>query len=144
MLEDIINKLKDSGRLIIVDEAEHLPYRVLELIRRIHDKANIGILLVGMPKLVANLRGKRSQYEQLYSRIGIAGRLNSLRPEDTETIVNSVIKEDAKIWKSFHEESLGNTRVLTKLLMRSTRVAEINSIPVDSHIVKETAKMLIV
>lgn len=144
LLEDIISKLKDSSRLIIVDEAEHLPYRALELIRRIHDKANIGILLVGMPKLVANIRGKRGQYEQLYSRIGIAGRLNSLRPEDTETIVNSVIKEDSKIWKSFHEESSGNTRVLTKLLMRSTRVAEINSIPVDSHIVKETAKMLIV
>jgi DNA transposition AAA+ family ATPase len=144
LLEDIIAKLKNSGRLIIVDEAEHLPYRALELIRRIHDKANIGILLVGMPKLVANLRGKRGQYEQLYSRIGVAGRLNTLRPEDTETIVNSVIKEDPKIWKSFHEASLGNTRVLTKLLMRSTRVAQINSVSVDSHIVQETAKMLIV
>jgi DNA transposition AAA+ family ATPase len=144
LLEDIIAKLKNSGRLIIVDEAEHLPYRALELIRRIHDKAHIGILLVGMPKLVANLRGKRGQYEQLYSRIGVAGRLNTLRPEDTETIVNSVIKEDPKIWKSFHEASLGNTRVLTKLLMRSTRVAQINSVSVDSHIVQETAKMLIV
>jgi len=41
LLEDIIAKLKNSGRLIIVDEAEHLPYRALELIRRIHDKYNL-------------------------------------------------------------------------------------------------------
>ena len=31
MFLDIIDKLKSSGRLIIIDEAEHLPYKSLEL-----------------------------------------------------------------------------------------------------------------
>ena len=55
MMLDIIDKLKSSGRLIIVDEAEHLPYTSLELLRRIYDKAEVGILLVGMPRLMKNL-----------------------------------------------------------------------------------------
>lgn len=52
MFSDIVDKLKSSGRLIIIDEAEHLPYKSLELVRRIYDKANVGILLVGMPATI--------------------------------------------------------------------------------------------
>ena len=59
MMLDIIDKLKSSGRLIIVDEAEHLPYTSLELLRRIYDKAEVGILLVGMPRLMKNLKGDK-------------------------------------------------------------------------------------
>ena len=71
MVIDIVDKLKNSGRLIIVDEAENLPYRALELLRRIYDKARVGILLVGMPKLLKNLQGDKGQYTQLYSRVGV-------------------------------------------------------------------------
>ena len=45
----IVAKLKDSGRLIIIDEAEHLPYRALELIRRVHDKVGVGIAFAACP-----------------------------------------------------------------------------------------------
>lgn len=144
LLEDSIQKLKGSGRLIIIDEAEHLPYKALDLLRRIHDKASIGVLLVGMPRLIFNLKGKKGQYEQLYSRIGIAGKLSPLRPEDTENIVNSLIPESHTLWKSYHETSLGNTRILTKLLTRSKRVSEINNKPLNEQIVQETARMLII
>ena len=144
LAEDIIEKLKYSGRLIIIDEAEHLPYRALDLLRRIHDKASIGMLLVGMPVLLSNLRGKRGQYEQLYSRIGIAGKLTALKPEDTQTIVNSVVSDSDKIWETYHKTSGGNTRVLIKLLTRSIKVAEINRMAVNPEIVRETARMLIV
>jgi DNA transposition AAA+ family ATPase len=77
MFLDIIDKLKSSGRLNIIDEAEPLPYKSLELLRRIYDKAQVGILLVGMPRLIMNLKGEKRQYAQLYSRVGIATRLNS-------------------------------------------------------------------
>ena len=82
MMLDIIDKLKSSGRLIIVDEAEHLPYTSLELLRRIYDKAEVGILLVGMPRLMKNLKGDKKEYAQLYSRVGIKTELNPLTDED--------------------------------------------------------------
>ncbi|NHX33649.1 AAA family ATPase, partial [Escherichia coli] len=39
--ESIIQNLRDSGRIILVDEAENLPYRALETLRRIHDKSGV-------------------------------------------------------------------------------------------------------
>lgn len=144
MFEDCVNKLKASGRIVIVDEAEHLPYRALELLRRVYDKAGVGVLLCGMPKLVGNLRGKRGEYAQLYSRVGVAGRLESLRPADTEAIVTSVIPRANGLCKIYHEECHGNTRVLSKLIARSLRVAEINGVELSRDVITESARMLII
>ncbi len=143
MKKDIISKLQNSGRLIIVDEAEHLPYKALDLLRRIYDKANIGILLVGMPRLVKNLRGLKGQYAQLYSRVGAAKKLSSLTKADTELILQSSIS-DKKLAKTYHELSLGNARILSKLIARSVKVAQINELPLNAEVINETSKMLIV
>ena len=134
MFLDIIDKLKSSGRLIIIDEAEHLPYKSLELLRRIYDKAQVGILLVGMPKLLMNLKGEKKQYAQLYSRVGIATRLNPLIDEDKKAIISSVIQNYKSIYPTISNYCDGNTRVLTKLLVRAIRIAELNSVDVNEDV----------
>ncbi|HSA07304.1 MAG TPA: AAA family ATPase [Candidatus Gastranaerophilales bacterium] len=143
MTLEIIERLEKSGRLIIVDEAENLPYKALELLRRIHDKTEAGVLLVGLPALVENLRGLKGQYEQLYSRVGVSKKLEPLQFNDTEMILKEV-SQDIDAISAFHDLSKGNTRVLSKLIMRSARVAIINKTSVDKSIVEETFKMLIV
>ncbi|MFB5082527.1 AAA family ATPase, partial [Raoultella sp. C349492] len=50
--ESCITALSGTGRAVLIDEAENLPYRALEVIRRIHDKAGVGIVLAGMPRLI--------------------------------------------------------------------------------------------
>lgn len=60
-----MRELRDSGRLLMVDEAELLLYRALEVLRRLHDKAGIGIVLAGMPRLLINLKGRRGEFAQL-------------------------------------------------------------------------------
>jgi len=144
LFEDVVSKLKDSGRMIIVDEAEHLPYRALELLRRIHDKAGIGIALVGMPRLIANLRGRRGEYLQLYSRIGLACKLEPLTLEDTNLIVSSILPNNNGIGSVFYRESQGNTRLLSRLIYRSKRVAEMNDSGVTPEIIRKTAEMLLI
>ena len=144
MFEDVVSKLKSSGRLVVVDEAEHLPYRALELLRRVYDKAGVGVLLVGMPRLIANLRGKKGEFAQLYSRVAVAGRLESLKPQDTQSIVTTVIPGSNGLWKAFHESAGGNARVLDNLLTLSTRVAGLNNMAVTPDIVNEAAEMLII
>ena len=42
LFEAVIERLQDSGRLIVVDEAELLQLRALECLRRIHDKVAWG------------------------------------------------------------------------------------------------------
>lgn len=144
MFEDVVEKLRDSGRLIIVDEAEHLPYRALELLRRVHDKAGIGIVLAGMPRLVENMRGRNGEYAQLYSRIGVAAGLQPLTDADTEKIVSAASKGAAAYASTYHECSRGNARRLVKLVARSQRVAEIGQRPLSQKVIRETMNMLIV
>lgn len=143
MFEDIVDKLRKSGRLIIIDEAEHLPYRALELLRRVYDKAGVGILMVGMPKLIHNLRGKKGEFAQLYSRVHVFVSLESLKPHDTEMIVNNAVKNKNGIWRIFHEVSGGNTRVLSKLLNRTIKLSEINNTQMNKTLIKEASKTLL-
>lgn len=145
LFEDVVGRLKGSGRLIIIDEAEALPApRALEMIRRIHDFTSIGVVLIGLPRLISNLRGRKGELFQLYSRISLAAKLEGLREEDTQRIVASVLPSSDGIWKSFHEESYGNARRLSKLLQRSVRVAGINEMRMTPEIIRASAGMLII
>jgi len=144
MLQDIITKLKSSGRLIIVDEAEHLPYKALDLLRRIYDKANIGILLVGMPRLIMNLRGEKRQYAQLFSRVGISTKLTGLTPADTKEIIRSVLPENKEVYKLLYENCAGNTRVLVKLLVRAIKLTQINNTKIDKEIIHASINQIII
>lgn len=143
MFLDIIDKLKSSGRLIIIDEAEHLPYKSLELLRRIYDKAQVGILLVGMPRLIMNLKGEKRQYAQLYSRVGIAVRLNQLTDEDKKLIIKTTLPNSLSVCPILSDYCAGNTRVLTKLLVRAVRIAELNSIEVNEDVIQASIGQII-
>ena len=144
LFEDVVARLSGTDRMIVIDEAEHLPYKALELIRRVHDKAGIGILLVGMPQLIGNLRGKRGEFAQLYSRIGAKGALCPLLKEDTRMFVKNALPSSNGIYSTFHEVSKGNTRVLTKLIKRAVRMAEINSMEITEGLVIEAGKTLLI
>jgi DNA transposition AAA+ family ATPase len=145
LLDICIEKLKDSGRLLIIDEAEHLPYRALEMIRRIHDKANVGILLCGMKRLIENLRGKRGDFEQIYSRIDYAVALPKLGLEDTEKIIRSTIGSPAAgITKAFYDQCRGNIRTLCKLIRKSVRVAARNDRELSPEIINKAATALLI
>lgn len=144
MLQDIVTKLKSSGRLIIIDEAEHLPYKALDLVRRIYDKANVGILLVGMPRLIMNLRGEKRQYAQLFSRVGITTKLTGLTQADMKEIIRSALPECREVYKQLYESCVGNTRVLVKLLVRAIKLAQINNTKIDKEIINASINQIII
>ena len=143
MLIDIVNKLKNSGRLIIVDEAENLPYRALELLRRIYDKAKVGILLVGLPKLLTNLKGNKGQYKQLYSRVGVVAELMPIADNDILEISSKVTPDSKYIYPKLSAFCGGNTRVLTKLLVRASRIAKLNNTTIDEDVLNSALTQLL-
>ena len=144
--EACIAALRDSGRLLMVGEAENLPYRALETLRRIHDKSGIGMVLAGMPRLIINLKGKRGEYQQLYSRVGFALCIgDSLPQSDITDIAVSMLpgagKEDVS--EALFKASHGNARRLFKLVRGVSRHSEISGNAVSAGAVRKFAEMLI-
>jgi DNA transposition AAA+ family ATPase len=119
LLTRVVDKLSGSQRLIIVDEAEHLPYRALELIRRVRDKAGVGVVLAGMPRLLRNLRGDAHHFAQLYSRINARLSIPALSEDDIGALVKARIGR-ARLDESFLPAAAKackhNARVLDNLL----------------------------
>jgi DNA transposition AAA+ family ATPase len=140
---DIVEKLIDSDRMILVDEAEYLPYKALELLRRLHDKSGVGLVLCGLPRLISNLKGSKGEFAQLYSRVGISAKLNHLTMHDTKMFVEREIPSSNGIAKHFHHESNGNARRLHKMLKRAPVIARQSQMDINAEIVKATLQTLI-
>ncbi|MDL9988699.1 MULTISPECIES: AAA family ATPase [Providencia] len=144
--ESIIQNLRDSGRIILVDEAENLPYRALETLRRIHDKSGVGIVLAGMPRLILNLKGKRGEYKQLYSRVGFALRMGESLPEDDiNNMITTMLPEasEPEVLNALYKACKGNARRLFKFLRGISNGSQISGQPIDVQMVHEFSEMLI-
>lgn len=145
VMQGIVDKLKNSSRLLMIDEAELLPLRALECLRRIHDKTGCGLVLAGMPRLLVNLKGKRGELVQLYSRIGFAMNLgDALSATDLRQIVQTVLPhlpDDAA--GEMVAAVKGNTRVLCKLMRGVHNMEQINQEKANIEMVRQYAQMLI-
>lgn len=145
LMNEVVHKLYHSGRLLIIDEAENLPYRALEIARRIHDKTGIGILLVGKNVLFENLCGKNQEYDQLYSRVKYYKKLDDrLLIQDVRKIL-SVIGQDPDLADTYYLYSDGITRKLEHLITHSSYLAKLNGKDtVDSAVIQKTSELLMV
>ncbi len=143
-IQAIVGKLQGTEKLIIIDEAELLSYKCLEIVRRIHDLSGVGVVLAGMPQLRANLRGRRGEYKQLYSRIGFAYDLKKALPDaDIKLLVQHAIGTD-EFDDSFIEASGGNARRLNKILRGVNRIVKLNpDKPLSAKMIERVTDMLI-
>lgn len=135
MCDQIIEKLIDSGRIIIIDEAENLKTNSLQLLRRICDKSGAAMLMVGMPLLLGNLRGRQGQFPQLYGRAIIKVKLSNINLDDAKAIVETIIPKPEKIIKKFYEKAKGNTRALWHIARISARVAMLNKVEIEDDVI---------
>lgn len=143
LLDGIVQKLANSNRLLLIDEAELLSTRSLEFIRRIHDLTGVGVVLAGMPRLLVNLKGKNNELAQLYSRVAFALDLgNALCENDLGLLATRAMGTD-----EFNDQlipaSHGNARRLSKLMRGVVRTAQINGREIDAALINHFAKMLI-
>ncbi|EOR6373340.1 AAA family ATPase [Escherichia coli] len=146
LINACVHELRDSGRLLMVDEAELLPYRALEVLRRLHDKAGVGIALAGMPRLLINLKGNRGEFAQLYSRVALSLDLgDTLAQKDFIQIAAELMPEAAapEICEALYTRSRGNARRLFKLVRGVYRICDISDAPISVQAIDDFAEMLI-
>lgn len=136
LMTRVIEKLSGSGRLIIIDEAEQLKARVLDLIRRVHDKAKVPIALVGLDNLRSNLQGDRMTHEYLWRRCGFQRKVDVLTEDDERALIVSRLGPvDEQVVEALRAESKRNARTLTKLLGWCTDLCRINKVQMDRDVV---------
>ncbi|WP_336879768.1 AAA family ATPase [Providencia rettgeri] len=89
----IRRKLRGTSGLLIIDEADHLNYPVLEELRILQEDTGIGLALVGNPRVYSKMTGGGSgdvDFARLFSRI--AKKVSIVKPK------NDDIKAIAAAW----------------------------------------------
>lgn len=71
LMSSLVEYFRNTGRLIIIDEADHLTMAALQAVRNLNDQAGVGIVLSGNNKIYTQmLQGSKcSDLEQLRTRI---------------------------------------------------------------------------
>lgn len=94
---EIINKLRGSGRVVVIDEAQHLTVRALNHLRCISDESGVGICFIGNDEVYSKLKGSgRADFAQLFSRIGMRKQVlvSSITRQDVNAVFGGVAVED--------------------------------------------------
>lgn len=116
----VVRKVRGTGGLLVIDEAQHLSVAALDQIRSIHDATEIGVALVGNTEVYARMTGgNRAAYlDRLYSRIGKRLALRQSTKEDIAAILKAWGIGDAKCRATLEEiaRKPGALRGLTKVL----------------------------
>ncbi|NUM71988.1 MAG: AAA family ATPase [Ignavibacteriaceae bacterium] len=117
----LIAKLKDTGRLLIIDQAEYLSEKALDILRTIHDRTRCPIVLAGLPQLFQNLKGVGGVNEQIFTRISMLVELKKLSDDDIRNMVHLHIPGINGEYKYFAKRCAGNARALN-LLIENVRI----------------------
>ena len=91
IMRSICDRVRGTGGLIIVDEAQHLSPEAIDLLRSIHDDADIGIAMLGNETIHSRLEGdgKREKYAQLTSRVGLRIKRPRAMKGDIEALLDA-------------------------------------------------------
>ncbi len=120
----IVETLRGSDRVILVDEAETLTPQALLHLRRISDAARVGVVLAGTPGLMALVHDPDGKFGQITSRIGWWPPLcQSISAEDAALLTAAYLGEDlaAETQKALWEACQGSARALRNLLRHARR-----------------------
>ncbi len=87
----IVERVRESQGLLVIDEAQHLTHRALDSVRSIHDAAGVGLALVGNEVVYAQLTGgnRAVGFAQLFSRVAKRVRLARAKQEDVLAILDA-------------------------------------------------------
>lgn len=126
--DHVTKALMGTSYLIIVDEAELLSANALHYLRRVRDKAGVGVVLAGTERLQLMLKPEHGQFDQVRSRVNIWPRtITAITRDDADEIVRAtlamhdVTEVPDDVLDSLWEYCAGSARVLTESLLPAIR-----------------------
>lgn len=129
----ICDKVRGTGGLLIIDEAQHLLPETLDLVRSIHDQADIGIALLGNERVQSRLEGdgRKEQFAQLTSRVGMRRRRGKAQARDIDALLDAwdVTEAEPRLLLRVIASRPGALRLMTKTLKMAHMLAAPEGVP---------------
>jgi len=140
LFKQIETKLKQEPRVVIVDEIDYLlaNSHAIEILRDLHDKTNIPVILAGMGKANRKLMRYKHLYDRLYDKL----KFEAFSRQDIQEILQSLsnISFTNCAVEYIHSQT-NQFRLLVKFLNKIENVAKTNNIAeFDSKMLKEFIK----
>ena len=120
--EKLVDRLKGSDYLIIIDEAENIDSSCFRTLRKIHDRCDFtcGLLFVGTERLASNLARMQGEFSYVTNRLGYIENLDNLTFEDSQKLVNQIFPDtEIEIQQTFYKLCKSNARLLFNLIKRT-------------------------
>lgn len=122
----VVDTLAGTDVLLILDEAETVSDHTLHYLRRIRDKAEVGIVLAGTPKLDRKIAPIGGQFDQIRSRVMFWPKpIRSASKEDIAAVAQAAFEDvcelDDATLKALWHHSQGSMRMLTEGLIPAIR-----------------------
>ena len=121
----VVDALKDTDSLLIVDEAETLTPHQLHTLRRVRDLANVGIVLCGTEHLSGLIKPLHGQFDQIRSRTGFwPESVRGITQDDAAALTQSAFGAEEvpeEVIKRLYDYSKGSARMLVEGLIAGVR-----------------------
>lgn len=145
ILDNLIDELTDTNKLIIIDEAQHLTERSFDTLRALNDRAGVGLVYAGTPDILNRMYGRHeADFDQVHSRIGYICKLNNRYTlEDIESIFKDY-KLNKTIVKHLYNVSSrkGGLRIAINLFRLANDIAVTSGEPLDIKHLEYAAKVV--
>ncbi|MDQ7838261.1 MAG: AAA family ATPase [Thermodesulfobacteriota bacterium] len=147
-LDRIGERLRETHRLLIFDEAHFLDWSAYEAIRQLWDLSQTGIVYVGQQRVLAQMRGKRNTYlyDQIFSRIAVRRQVGGdISRDDVKLIAGSFCPElDRRSIDFLHQKATGDGhfRTLTNVLKLTVQMSEMSQKPINLSLLQQAFRFL--
>lgn len=141
LCSEIINELKKKDAMIVIDQADYLNLRAIDVFRTFNDEAGIGIVFVGLPSFLSKIQGNQPEVRQVRDRIKVRVELKAFSFSDCQKIIDRNYPGINGYAKDFYEQSLGSIRILSSLIYNVKKMVA-GGEKLDKATINEAAKML--
>ena len=136
--DEVIRNLILTPRVLIVDEVDYLTMdknKSIEILRDIHDKTNIPVVLVGM----TNAHSRLKKFSHLYDRLSEIVKFERFSKSDIKIIVKELSEielTDCAI--KYIYSNLNRFRQIVKVINKAETIAKANGLSsIDEILIKE-------
>ena len=136
--DEVIRNLILTPRILIVDEVDYLTMdknKSIEILRDIHDKTNVPVVLVGM----TNAHSRLKKFSHLYDRLSEIVKFERFSKADIKTIVKELSEielTDCAI--KYIYSNLNRFRQIVKVINKAETIAKANGLSsIDEILIKK-------